>query len=549
MLLLLVSQFALFFLLIGWGNLFEKLLPNLWNGLSTKLVTGIISISLCSSIIGFFLPLNVYYEIGIILIGIIGLVKNHRTISSDLKYLKDKTFLFFAFIVIVISTFAPFINDHFGYYVSTIKWLNEFGLVKGISNISLVLGQQSTWHVFQASIDTLVDPFMRVNATLLLIFILYSIENKRKELLILTPLFLLFVHSPSPDLIIYIISLIITLELLKANPNYASLWLVSLFLMTIKPIIFWLPLLIFILSLKTNIKTLFKFKNIVFSLFIVLPFFAKQLWCFGDILFPLQTNLFDLDWKPNTLLLELSNKNALLKTYDFQYTIKEITSWNALDKIFKWFTLSGFKPIIHILIVISILVFGLYSFLKKKKTYILLWLCIVIKTIVIFQFSGQYRFMLDGVLVLSILLIISLQIPSKYYLWISYFGCFIVFSIFLFPSIIKQNISSFYVGQLMGNPELKQVYEPLNYSIADYSKNKITNFEFYTPNNYHLMLDVPIPCLIPIALDEFRYVNDFPVAYDKDNLQKGFYHKTLTLKQKEKLINLLKNYTVYYPLD
>ena len=278
MLLLLVSQFALFLLLIVWGNLFEKVLPNLWNGLSAKLVTGILAISLCSSIIGFFLPLDVYYEIGIILIGIIGLVKYHKTISSDLKCLKDKTLLVFAFIVISISTFAPFINDHFGYYVSTIKWLNEFGLVKGISNVSLVLGQQSTWHVFQASIDTLVDPFMRVNATLLLIFILYSIENKRKELLILTPLFLLFVHSPSPDLIIYIVSLIITLELLKATPNYTSLWLLSLFLMTIKPIVFWLPLLIFILSLKTNFKTLFKFKNIVFSLLIVLSFLHSLLF-------------------------------------------------------------------------------------------------------------------------------------------------------------------------------------------------------------------------------------------------------------------------------
>lgn len=549
MLYLLISQLALFFLFIGWGNLFEKLLPNLWNGLSAKLFTGILFISLCSSIAGFFLPLDGYYEVGIILIGIIGLAKNYKTISSDFKSLNDKTFLVFAFIIIGISTFAPFINDHFGYYVSTIKWLNEYGLVKGISNISLVLGQQSTWHIFQASIDNIIDPFMRVNGTLLLIFILYSIENKRRELLLLTPLFLLFVHSPSPDLIIYVLSLIITLELLKSNPNYASLWLISLFLVTIKPTIFWLPLFVFILSFKSNIKTLFTLKNIAFSFAIVFPFFIKQLWCFGDILFPLQTNLFDLDWKPNAMLLELSNKNALLKTYDFQYSIKEITSWSSLDKIYKWFTLSGFKPIVHILILLSIIAFGVFSFIKKNKTYLLLWCCIVLKTIVIFQFSGQYRFMLDGVLILMVLLIISLQLHAKYYVWISYFGCFMVFSMFLFPSIIKQNVSSFYVGQLIGNPEWKQVYKPLKYSIADYSKNKITNFEFYTPNNYHLMLDVPIPCLVPIALDEFRYVNDFPVAYDKENLQKGFHHKTLTLKQKQKLIKLLKKYTLYFPLD
>ena len=390
---------------------------------------------------------------------------------------------------------------------------------------------------------------MRVNGTVLLIFVLYSIENKRRELLLLTPLFLLFVHSPSPDLIIYTLCIIITLELLKPNPSYTSLWLASLFLLTIKPTIFWLPLFVLLLSYKSTIKPLVTLKNIAFSLVIIIPFLIKQLWCFGDILFPLQSNLLDLNWKPNAMLLELSNKNALLKTYDFQYSFTEINSWNTLDKIYKWFTLSGFKSIVNILVLLSIIVFGMYSFIRKNVTYLILWLCIAIKTIIIFQISGQYRFMLDGVLILVVLLIISLEIPSKFYVSASYFGCLLVFSMFMFPSIIKQNVSSFYVGQLIGNPELKQIYKPLNYSIADYSKTTITNFEFYTPNNYHLMLDVPIPCLVPIALDEFRYVNDFPVAYDKQNLQKGFYHKTLSLKQKENLIKLLKKYTVYYPLD
>ncbi|MGV9003699.1 LIC_10190 family membrane protein [Flavobacterium sp.] len=549
MLYLLISQVALFFLFIGWGNLFGELVPKIWNGLSAKLVTGILLISVCSSIAGFFIPLNLYYEIAIICIGTIGVAKNYKTISTDLNTLKDRTFLVFVFIIIAISTFAPFINDHFGYYISTIKWLNEYGLVKGISNISLVLGQQSTWHIFQASIDTILDPFMRINATLLLIFVLYAVENKRRELLVLTPLFLLFIHSPSPDLIIYTVSLIITLELLKVNPNYSGLWLVSLFLFIIKPTIFWLPVFIFILSVKSDLKTLFNLKNISLSFLILVPFFIKQLWCFGDILFPLQTNFFNFDWKPNAMLLELSTKNAVLKTYDFQYSFKEITSWNTFDRIYKWLTLSGFKFIIHIFVLLSITVFGLYSFVKKNRTYLILWFCITIKTIIIFQISGQYRFMLDGILILIVLLLISIQFQAKYYNLVAYLGCLLVFSIFMFPFVIKQNISSFYVGQLMGNPELKQVYTPLSYSISDYSKNKITNFEFYTPNNYHLMLDVTIPCLVPTALDEFRYVNDFPVAYDHNNLNKGFYHKTLTLKQKEKLIILLKKYTLYYPLD
>jgi hypothetical protein len=546
---LILSQLSLVLLLLGWGNLGSIVISNFWDGLSSKLITGIVFIGLFSSLYAFLLPLNQYYEIGILLIGLLGLVKHRKNLFSDLKIISNKTFLLFGAILIAISTFAPFINDHFSYYIPTIKWMNEYGLVKGISNVDLILGQQSTWHIFQASIDYYIDPYLRVNCTLLLIFILYSIENKKKELLLLVPLFLLFIHSPSPDLILYTLSIIVVLELLKSTPNYSSLWIIGLFVFTIKPTLFWLPLFIFSSSVKSNFKELIKPTPIVISSLILISFFAKQLWCFGDIIFPLHTNLSNLDWKPNAILLDISNQNALLKTFDLQYSLTEINSWNILEKLVKWFTLRGFKSVIHVSILLILLVFVFFMFIRKNKQYFTLWACIVLKTIVVFCISGQYRFMLDGILLLVVVMILSLKIKERYFQWSSIVGCGFVFLLFLFPSFLQQHIRSFYVGQLMAKPEITQIVKPIDYSISDYSKHRVTNFDFYTPNNYHLMLDTPIPCIIPYNLNEYKKANLFPFAYDSTQIGNGFYSKSLSKTELKKLDRLISIYSKTKPID
>ena len=549
MLYLLLSLFSVVLLLLGWGNLFEKILADFWNGISAKLFRGILCISVLSSIVAFFAPLNIQYEIVIIFIGVLGLLKNRSNVYNDLGFLRNKTFLLFAFIVIVITTFAPFINDHFSYYLSTISWLNDFGLVKGISNVSLILGQQSTWHIFQSSIDTIIDPFMRVNATVLLLFVLYAIENKQKELLVLVPLFLLFVQSPSPDLIIYTISMIITLELLKTSPNYTSLWLVSLFLCTIKPTVFWLPIFVFVLAIKENSKSLFSRNNILFSVSIILPFFTKQLWCFGDILFPLQTNFFALDWSPHAQLLESSNKIAVLKTYDFQYKYAEIVRWNSVEQIYRWFTLSGFKSIIHFYIILTLLAFGIVSFVKRNKNFVVLWVCIFLKTIVIFYISGQYRFMLDGILILTILLITCVKIPPKYFFATSLVGCGVVFMALLFPPLLQENVKSFRGSRFMNKPEMKQFYKPLESSTVDFHEISVTNFVFYTPNKKSLMFGTPIPCISKYDIKKYSEFGIFPVAYDSINLDKGFYFKTLSQKEHEKIRTIESKYPKLKRID
>jgi hypothetical protein len=533
---------ALFFLLLGWGTLCSKILPNLWNGVTSKLVLGILSIASCSSFVAFFYPLNAIYEIFIIAIGLLGLLLNKKNFSEDLKLIKNKYVLISVGILVVIGTCAPFINDHYSYYVPTIKWLNEYGLVKGIANINLILGQQSTWHIFQASIDSFIDVFLRANIILVVIYLLYIFENKKWELLLFIPVFLLFIHSPSPDLVLYILGIIVLLETLKPNPNYANLLLIAIFLCTIKPIIFWLPLVIFIQAIR-NSSPIFTFKTSLITFVILSSFFAKQLWCFGDILFPVESHLFHFSWKPNAELLQLSNKYAVLKTYDMQYSLQTIQSWNIIEKITHWFTISGFKSVIHWFIFAILVTFGLFSFYKKNKTFLIIWSCILLKTVVIFLFSGQYRFMLDGILILVVLLLDATKIKPYFYHYATIFSVSAVCIAFAFPNIVKQNISSFRSVQFMSKPTITQFMKPTEYHLSHFDTYQITNFDFFVPNDFHLLFDAPLPAFTPFSLNELLTYGIFPTAYDKNDLSKGFYVTKLSEVEALRLKTILKNYT------
>jgi len=346
-------------------------------------------------------------------------------------------------------------------------------------------------------------------------------------------------------------SILLVVELFTTDysKNFSSIWLLSLFLFTLKPTVFWLPLYVFLLGFKTNRQTLFGLKNILLTIVLLSLFFIKQIWVFGDILFPIHSNLINVPWKPSSYLLEASSQNALLKTYDYQYSTSEINSWSTTDTIIKWLTLSGFKKIINSGILLVVIGFGLIAFRKRNTKLILLWVCITLKTIVVFYFSGQYRFMIDAVLPLIALVLLSITIKPILSKGITLAGIGLVFIVFLFPIILQENVSSFYVGQLMGKPSSEQLTKPLEYSINNYNQHKVTNFTFNTPSNYHLMHDVPLPCLTSYSLKEFYVAGVFPCAYDDNNFKKGFYLKKLSPAEKEKIKSILKYYKFSHPVE
>lgn len=541
MILILFSSIFIIPVLMGWGKIMENIRGILFQGISGKILSGILGISLIWTFISFFIPLNMKVELPSILLGLLLFFKD-RLYQEFYKFSKKDFALLGAssLIIIFAGSFYPYILDHFGYYVPTLKWLTEYGLVKGISNIDLTLGQMSVWHIFQAGFSNFSDPFLRINSILLIIYSIYIIERKSWIQLCFLPILLLFSQSPSPDLPVIIFSLIILNETIAGNRNTKLLFAFSVFVFAIKPTMIWLPVLTFLSSV-------FIFKNSFRPLFlgiiILLLFFVKNIWVFGYPVFPVAIGDFGASWKPNPEVLKTSSQFAIMKTYDMQYTYEEIQKFSIVNYIKNWFSLEGIKSKINILFVLSLAVFSAFALIKKKKMITLICISLLVKSVLILTFSAQYRFFLDVFFVIFFVLFYEYFDQKKSIIVFSALSLFFI-SILSFPEFIQKYIPSFRVGSFMTGFEKKQLYQPSTYEYHQFNTFKVGNFKFNIPHHYPYSFDTPIPAVSPNYIFDYVKAGIFPQLLDKNDLKKGFIWKKMTSeeeKEAQKVINNIKN--------
>jgi hypothetical protein len=118
----------------------------------------------------------------------------------------------------------PYVIDNESYYIQTIKWINEYGFVKGIVNLHFFLGQTSGWHITQSvfNFSFLYSNFNDLSGFVMLLGAVFSIQkldefsqNKNSNYLLIglfpiSSIFLFqFISAPSPDIPVYVLSFII----------------------------------------------------------------------------------------------------------------------------------------------------------------------------------------------------------------------------------------------------------------------------------------------------------------------------------------------------
>ncbi|MDQ0592871.1 hypothetical protein QFZ37_001240 [Chryseobacterium ginsenosidimutans] len=536
MVLLLISTLFLIPVLMGWGKIAENIFGTLFNGISGKILLGVLAVSLIWTIFAFFVPLNIYVEIPTILLGLFYFFKN-KLYQEFYKFSKKDYVLIsiISLIILFCGSFYPYILDHFGYYVPTIKWLTEFGLIKGISNLDLTLGQMSCWHIFQAGFSNFSDPFLRINSVLLIIYTLYIIEKKNWIHLCFLPVLLLFSQSPSPDLPVIIFSLIILNEILKENKNTSLLFAFSVFVFAIKPTIIWLPILSFFYSIfivKAHLK------NLLPGILIILLFFIKNMYTFGYPIFPVAIGDFGVSWKPNPEVLKISSQYAILKTYDMQYSYQEIQKFSGLDYIKNWLFLNGIKSKINILFILSLISFIIFSFIKKNKIISFICISILIKSIMVLLFSAQYRFFIDVFFVIFFVIFINYFDQKKSIAAFSVLS--IIFIGFLtLPNILQTYLPSFRLASFMGKLEIKQLYKPSTYNYNTFDTYNIGNFKFNVSKKYPYSFDTQLPAISESYIFDDAKAGIFPQMIDKKNIKKGFVWKKLNPKEKEEAKNII----------
>lgn len=538
MLLLLISTLFILPVLMGLGKIVENFSGILFSGISGKVLLGILGISLLWTILAFFSPLNLYVEISTILLGLVYFSKDK--LYQEFYCFSKKEYSLLSIISLIIlfcGSFYPYILDHFGYYVPTIKWLTEFGVVKGISNLDLTLGQMSIWHIFQAGFSNFSDPFLRFNAVLLIVYTLYIIEKKSWIQLCFVPVLLLFSQSPSPDLPVIIFSLIILNEILKENKNISLLFVFSVFVFAIKPTMLWLPILSFLYSIfivKSN------YKNLLPGILIVFLFFIKNMYTFGYPIFPVAFGDFGVSWKPNPEILKRSAQYAIQKTYDMQYSYQEIQKFSGFDYIKNWLFLDGIKSKINIIFMVSLISFIVFAFMKKSKIISLICVSLVIKSIFILIFSAQYRFFIDVFFVIFFVIFITNFNQKKSITIFSVLS--IIFIGFLtLPNILQTYLPSFRLSGFMGKFEIKQLYKPSTYEYNQSDSYKIGNLKFKVSKKYPYNFDTQLPAISASYIFDDIKAGIFPQMIDEKNIKKGLIWKKLNSKEQKEAENIINS--------
>lgn len=367
----------------------------------------------------FWIPLNIFYALGISTISFVLLFFFRKKVKSQIHevcnaWLKTNNltrcfFLIYVAFVISLCAHPPFLIDNESYYIATIQWVSEFGLVKGLGNFHIFLAQTSGWHLMQAAFgfkffgETTND----LNGIVILLFcghlILFSPFQKTLSKFICSVSVLLmipFVSSPSPDLILFLLTPLFIFGFINSSNlwerNLMAMLGISLFL--IKPTVFFV-ILFFLWTARS--KKEFRML-LLFSIGIFVLWMTKNAILSGWLLYPLPWISIPVDWKLPEVF------------FDFQNTTTNLKSEDAFSFL-KNFSKTGF--IVHSVYFLFCVLMTFYFYLNDNKIYLKLMLLVIFQWLVVIGMGGNLRFLLPCLIILIVLSFFIFQPKTRNFTW------------------------------------------------------------------------------------------------------------------------------------
>lgn len=477
---------------------------------------------------------------------------------NEFKSLKIFSKVLFAIIFLLIlaqCASPPFIIDNESYYIQTIKWLNEYGFVKGLVNLHLFLGQTSGWHVLQSAFNFsfLYDRFNDLSGLILLLGNYYAIThlndfsfknklNIADSIITLFPVlnvfFFQFISTPSPDMAIYVLSLIMVHQFLTCyeefdKSNFISLTAITLFAILIKPSVILFALLPIILFWRYFIYTKSQTKSLLGMTFLVMGIIMiKNSIITGNPFFPLTiTNLFDLSWQlPSDIASYFSDYG---KAYGYHMSPEsfEAASWGLRFKT--WLFAPGLHGIFNKMMIALIIImpFVIYKF-YNKKAYWIFYVLGILSMILLFTISPQYRFYFPFMMIFGLMICRLLIVNGKVLKVVMVFTTVIV-AIPLFFTINNQQVTNnkYHVA----NSQFSTDYFVQSFGLSKYPSNyeviQEGNLKINSPTQMDFFWgtgDIPLPA---INKEQFEYFkanfNVIPQLFS-ENLKDGFYFKPVS---------------------
>ncbi|WP_162127811.1 LIC_10190 family membrane protein [Flavobacterium phycosphaerae] len=563
MLLILLSWVYIFGTALSLGTYFSKRLQILPTDIVFTVVSGLLGITLLASVWAFWFPIAIGFHLVLLFISLLLGYRNKALLRALLQkmllqlnsFSKPIKLIFSISSLLILAqcATAPYIVDNETYYIQTIKWLNEYGLVKGLANLHLFLGQTSGWHITQSvySLSFLYDRFNDLNGFLLLLLNFFtfqkwqefSIHNRKIDLLFglipLTYAFLFqFISAPSPDLPVYVFSFLLFSYYLDNNDvskaiqlkKIAVLALFAVYIKITAAVLLLFPLLLFFKHYKTVNKELTSIKLLGTLTFLV--FVLKNITLTGYPLFPLQFMSFpDLNYKVPTEIMDFFfSKNML---HSFYIPFNSYADVSVLFMIKQYFFHNGIDGIIGLTTLLPLFLFPFISklFASRKQLWVIYGNFILLLILLCIS-SPQYRFYVYYTLFFGLLLLTILLKNAKNIIALHGISLTLV-TILVFIPISFKSVTTNHLLADNSFFHLKNILQPepnTKYSLK-YKGDSRGNLKFHTPINpplFWITGNGDLPAVNSEQLIYFETNFHYMPQQRSFNLADGFYAQKIT---------------------
>jgi len=539
----------LFFLVLPLGILAGHALKISSQNTIITLLLGLVLLTCGFTLTAFFFPLGAESLVSWTTLSLISGIYYRREIRQQLTNFVKSLKLLPSYLKVVIgiltfgallkSTQYPFIIDNESYYIQTIKWLNQYGFVKGIANLHIFLAQNSAWHILQAgtNLSFLTNKINDINGFVFILCTIYCITESHAystkvkmywlSFMPLTAIFpFLFLDVPSPDLPLLVITpaiLHLFIQHKDGDSNFRTALLLFVFLAFVKITI--APLGILFLG------GLIKKDNIRFALVTTLPiallWISKNLVVSGYPLYPFNFFRTDTGWAIPAELLDL------MSFHNTGYGKLLPHGTTMPTKLFYWITQDGLAGIM-IKLTLAVLFAMPFSMFKNKK-YRMVYIALLVNFMALLFTSPQFRFFLHitlaGCLFTAAALYNYMKANNLVYKTMVFAGSALVFVSFFSLGLTKLTKNKRL--QEHGKLQLQQILIPegvTKYPDMKFVKVQLGNLEYNSPEYNFFAYGTangPLPCVNNVQIIFFQKRLGIIPQLRTNDLKDGFYSATV----------------------
>ena len=562
MLLVFISWIYILFTTINLGICTNKIVGVKNQNFVITTFLGLLSATLFASIWAIFGRINIEFHSVLLILNLIIFFK----FKSDIKSIYNsffhefnnlnatlKTFLVAITILIIAQCSSiPYVIDNESYYIQTIKWLNEYGFVKGLGNLHIFYAQTSGWHIAQSAFNFsfLYENFNDLSGFCLLLGNIFAIfklneyfSNTNKNYLIigLLPLanvfFFQFISAPSPDIPIYILTFIIFFYFIENFKNttienfnlITLLILFALFIKVTSVALLILPIILLINNFKSFAPKLIPIT--IFGLLFLSLFIVKNSLLTGYPLFPFTRLELDSNHIiPRNVISYFFSEQM---RYNYFISESELNQLSFSKIAIKWLLSSKINAIFNGLTILILALSPIFisKYFNKKSVWII-YFVILFQLVILLFTSPQYRFFIHLTLFFSFF-IFTCWFANKKLIFASYYlSIALIFVVLFFPVSYKSLTENKLIGKNSRFSGTNILY-PHNNSkwSTPFESIQKGNLKFNSPTNNYFFWgsgNGDLPSVNKAQIEYFeKYFQVLPQQKSTD-LKDGFYSKKLS---------------------